>query len=214
MQADEEMMNTMKHSDKQNAKIYSDRKITELIQQYVFTHTEIFKKFTQDSDFQRRYKEFIFDRLWKKNSTTGMSHAAQKTTTAVLEDFKIDVEFRLGKGLVIPEHISVPLNSRVEWNIVDKDVAESRNRFNGSGLKFTLYFQDKISPFSWNQSESTLSYSMDDAKNNDGSYSEFKVTKVASGSADQKGDYKYGIRVEDEKNKENLYDEDPWLHVI
>ena len=64
MKADGDTINTMKYSDKQNAKIYSDRKIEEMMQQYLFSHTEIFKKFTQDKDFQRRYKEFIFDTLW------------------------------------------------------------------------------------------------------------------------------------------------------
>jgi type I restriction enzyme R subunit len=50
--------------DKQNAKISSDKKVEELMQQYLFTQTEIFKKFSTDQDFQRRYKEFIFDTLW------------------------------------------------------------------------------------------------------------------------------------------------------
>lgn len=64
MKADADTINAMKYSDKQNAKIYSDKKIEEMMQQYLFSHTEIFKKFTQDKDFQRRYKEFIFDTLW------------------------------------------------------------------------------------------------------------------------------------------------------
>lgn len=50
--------------DKQNAKISSDKKVEDLMQQYLFTQTEIFKKLTMDQDFQRRYKEFIFDTLW------------------------------------------------------------------------------------------------------------------------------------------------------
>lgn len=53
--------------DRQNAKITSDKKLDEVMQQYLFTQTEIFKKFTQDKDFQRRYKEFIFDLLWDAN---------------------------------------------------------------------------------------------------------------------------------------------------
>lgn len=69
MQADANTVNAMKYSDKQNAKIYSDKKIEELMQQYLFSHTEIFKKFTQDKDFQRRYKEFIFDTLWSSSSS-------------------------------------------------------------------------------------------------------------------------------------------------
>jgi type I restriction enzyme R subunit len=53
--------------DKQNAKISSDKKVEELMQSYLFTQTEIFKKFSTDHDFQRRYKEFIFDTLWATN---------------------------------------------------------------------------------------------------------------------------------------------------
>jgi type I restriction enzyme R subunit len=54
--------------DRQNAKITSDKKLDEVMQQYLFTQTEIFKKFTQDKDFQRRYKEFVFDLLWDTNT--------------------------------------------------------------------------------------------------------------------------------------------------
>jgi len=65
MKADGKIMDAINTSpDKQNAKISSDKKVEELMQQYLFTQTEIFKKFSTDSDFQRRYKEFIFDTLW------------------------------------------------------------------------------------------------------------------------------------------------------
>jgi type I restriction enzyme, R subunit len=67
MKTDADTINAMKYSDKQNAKIYSDKKIEEMMQQYLFSHTEIFKKFTQDKEFQRRYKDFIFDTLWVSN---------------------------------------------------------------------------------------------------------------------------------------------------
>jgi type I restriction enzyme, R subunit len=65
MKADGKIMDAINTSpDKQNAKISSDKKVEELMQQYLFTQTEIFKKFSTDKDFQRRYKEFIFDTLW------------------------------------------------------------------------------------------------------------------------------------------------------
>lgn len=63
MKANKSVMDAIMHSDKQNAKISSDRKLEEVMQQYLFSQTEIFKKFTSDPDFQRRYKEFIFDTL-------------------------------------------------------------------------------------------------------------------------------------------------------
>jgi len=65
MKADSKIMDAITTSpDKQNAKISSDKKVDELMQQYLFTQTEIFKKFSTDHDFQRRYKEFIFDTIW------------------------------------------------------------------------------------------------------------------------------------------------------
>jgi type I restriction enzyme R subunit len=67
MKADGKIMDAINTSpDKQNAKISSDKKVEELMQQYLFTQTEIFKKFSTDQDFQRRYKEFIFDTLWSQ----------------------------------------------------------------------------------------------------------------------------------------------------
>lgn len=67
MKADPKVMETIITSpDKQNAKISSDKKVDELIQKYLFTQTEIFKRYTTDPDFQRRYREFIFNVLWQR----------------------------------------------------------------------------------------------------------------------------------------------------
>jgi len=69
MKADNKIMDAINTSpDKQNAKISSDKKVEELMQQYLFTQTEIFKKFSTDKDFERRYKEFIFDTLWSQQN--------------------------------------------------------------------------------------------------------------------------------------------------
>ena len=73
MKAHKETMDAVKYSDKQNAKITSDKKLEEIMQQYLFSQTEIFKKFTEDKDFQRRYKEFIFDTLVDPNMSQGVS---------------------------------------------------------------------------------------------------------------------------------------------
>jgi type I restriction enzyme R subunit len=72
MKANKEIMDAVKYSDKQNAKISSDKKLEELMQQYLFSQTEIFKKFTTDKDFQRRYKEFIYDTLVDANKEIGI----------------------------------------------------------------------------------------------------------------------------------------------
>jgi type I restriction enzyme, R subunit len=69
MKADLKVIDAITTSpDRQNAKISSDKKLEELMQQYLFTQTEIFKKFSTDKDFQRQYKEFIFDALWKQQN--------------------------------------------------------------------------------------------------------------------------------------------------
>lgn len=71
MKADKKVMDAITTSpDKQNAKISSDKKVEELMQQYLFTQTEIFKKFSTDQDFQRRYKEFVFDTIWQQHSSS------------------------------------------------------------------------------------------------------------------------------------------------
>jgi type I restriction enzyme R subunit len=67
MKADAKIIKDITNSpDRQNAKISSDKKLSDLMQKYLHTQTEIYKKFTSDKDFERRYKEFIFDILWEK----------------------------------------------------------------------------------------------------------------------------------------------------
>lgn len=73
MKANKEIMDAVQYSDKQNAKISSDKKLEEMMQQYLFSQTEIFKKFTTDQDFQRRYKEFIFDTLVDVKKQSGIN---------------------------------------------------------------------------------------------------------------------------------------------
>ena len=63
LKGNSDTMQTIQSSDQQNAKIASDRKLAEFMQKLLYTHTEIFKKFTGDSDFKSRYEDFIFDIL-------------------------------------------------------------------------------------------------------------------------------------------------------
>ena len=72
MKANKEVMDAVRYSGKQNAKIASDNKLEELIEQYLFSQTEIFKKFTEDKDFERRYKDFIFETLVDANKQIGV----------------------------------------------------------------------------------------------------------------------------------------------
>ncbi|QTA91832.1 type I restriction endonuclease subunit R [Desulfonema magnum] len=66
LRADLETLQSIKNSDKDNAKITSDDKILELIQMLMFTHTGVYKKFMDDSDFKKQYQEFVFDVLWQE----------------------------------------------------------------------------------------------------------------------------------------------------
>ena len=66
LQEDAETVETLKNSDKQNAKISMDKKLLDLMQDLMFSHTEIYKKFVDDTDFKRRYQDFIFDILWQQ----------------------------------------------------------------------------------------------------------------------------------------------------
>ena len=63
LKANSDTIQTIQNSDQQNAKIASDRKLAEFMQKLLFTHTEIYKKFTDDPDFKSRYEDFIFDIL-------------------------------------------------------------------------------------------------------------------------------------------------------
>ncbi|MHC1736615.1 MAG: type I restriction endonuclease subunit R [Ignavibacteriaceae bacterium] len=65
MKADEGVMDSIISSpDKQNAKISSDKRLEEIMQQYMLNQTEIFRRFSDDKEFRCRYQEFIFDTLW------------------------------------------------------------------------------------------------------------------------------------------------------
>ena len=64
---DQATVNAVINSDKQNAKITSDKKVEDLMQDVIFTYTDLYKKFTDDADFKRQYLDFVFDRIWKQN---------------------------------------------------------------------------------------------------------------------------------------------------
>ncbi|MFA6924830.1 MAG: type I restriction endonuclease [Bacteroidales bacterium] len=66
---DEATVNAVKNSDKQNAKITSDKKVEDLMQDVVFTYTDLYKKFADDQDFKRQYLDFVFNKIWETNHT-------------------------------------------------------------------------------------------------------------------------------------------------
>ncbi len=67
MKADLETLQSVRNSDKDNAKITSDDKVLDLMQTLIFTHTSIYKKFMDDPDFKKQYQEFVFDVLWQNS---------------------------------------------------------------------------------------------------------------------------------------------------
>jgi type I restriction enzyme R subunit len=66
---DIDTVNAVKNSDKQNAKITSDKKVEDLMQDVIFTYTDLYKKFTDDPDFKRQYLDYVFDKIWKQPNT-------------------------------------------------------------------------------------------------------------------------------------------------
>lgn len=66
MAEDAKHMETLRNSDRQNARIASDDKVTELVQDFIFTSTDFYKMFMDNHDFKRQYLEFIFNKMWDK----------------------------------------------------------------------------------------------------------------------------------------------------
>lgn len=64
---DQTTVNAVQNSDKQNAKITSDKKVEDLMQDVIFTFTDLYRKFTDDEIFKRQYLDFVFDRIWKQH---------------------------------------------------------------------------------------------------------------------------------------------------
>lgn len=54
------------NSDRANAKVTSDELVEQIMSTLIFTQTGIFKKFSNDEVFKKRYQEFIFDLLWSE----------------------------------------------------------------------------------------------------------------------------------------------------
>lgn len=124
------------------------------------------------------------------------------------ETIKIDIEISENreKLLKIPETTRVPHNSIVQWNIIGLDRYFDSPEFRRIGLIFTLYFSDK-SPFGWKRQFIQL---------HDPHFFPIypnRLIRLAEDVADEKGDFKYGVRVTEAETDKQLYDEDPFLIV-
>lgn len=111
------------------------------------------------------------------------------------------------KLLTIPEKINVPLFSVVQWNIIGLDKYYFQTDLRRRGLIFTLYF-DKETPFRWKRQFVQIH---EDPR----FFPHYpnRVLRLAEDVADEKGSFKYGIRVSEAEQNETLYDEDPILIV-
>lgn len=65
-----DVLKSIRNSDKDNAKITSDETVKDLMQSLMFTHTGIYKKFSNDPDFKDNYLNFIFDMIWNGDNPT------------------------------------------------------------------------------------------------------------------------------------------------
>jgi type I restriction enzyme R subunit len=71
VRADEAMSNALQHSDRQNARIKTNKRVDDLMIQYLQVHTEVYKKYMSDPDFKRKYQEFVFDTVWDERGRAG-----------------------------------------------------------------------------------------------------------------------------------------------
>lgn len=80
MKANMKVIQSIINSDKDNAKITTDENVQDIMQSLMFTHTEIYKKFTNDKDFKRRYLDFVFDMMWdqSRNSSVAEKNSSYK----------------------------------------------------------------------------------------------------------------------------------------
>lgn len=128
------------------------------------------------------------------------------------ELIKVNIEFSEQQEkliLKIPERIKVPLGSIVQWNIIGLNKHDNQLLLHQSkGLIFTLYFSDK-SPFRWKRQFIQLHSPLLNF-----SYHPNSIVRLAEEIADERGDFKYGVRVTDGLSDETLFDEDPYLIVF
>jgi type I restriction enzyme, R subunit len=58
---DEEYQNAKKYSDRQNARITFEKKLVDKFQEFIFDHTEAYRKFTDDPEFKTWLANTLFD---------------------------------------------------------------------------------------------------------------------------------------------------------
>lgn len=122
------------------------------------------------------------------------------------------IELNFQENLILPEKSIIPVDSQIDWVIknpirsfkfIRRFIKNYRDILN-SEILATIYFDDE-SPFRWKNKSKILS--MEGFDSND-------TFIVASGIAEYKGDYKYGIKIEIMDSTSDEYDEDPILSIV
>lgn len=66
MKKDIDMVDAINNSDEENAKDISDEAVTDIMRRFMFTHTQIYKKFSNDENFSKEYMNYIFSTIYDK----------------------------------------------------------------------------------------------------------------------------------------------------
>ena len=126
------------------------------------------------------------------------------------ELFKIDIEFNPFAEkpiIVVPEEISIPLNSQILWRIKKIDHSVFREMKFNKGVSFSIYFDDNKTPFKWRGKKRRL-------RNKTFSKSFYIKNNMAlaMGTANKIGDFKYSVSVT-QIDGDFTYDDDPYIHI-
>ncbi|MEH2364309.1 type I restriction endonuclease subunit R [Nostoc sp.] len=66
---DEEYQNAKKYSDRQNARITFEKKLVDKFQEFIFDHTEVYRKFTDEPEFKTWLANTLFDNDYDQGAT-------------------------------------------------------------------------------------------------------------------------------------------------
>ncbi|MCL6751181.1 DEAD/DEAH box helicase family protein [Nostoc sp. CCCryo 231-06] len=65
---DEEYQNAKKYSDRQNARITFEKKLVDKFQEFIFDHTEVYRKFTDEPEFKTWLANTLFDNDYNQDA--------------------------------------------------------------------------------------------------------------------------------------------------
>lgn len=134
-----------------------------------------------------------------------MNSSSSHTYKSQVRALNIKYQPRSTKQLLIPKKIRAAQNTNIVWKIKNFDYKYLRKNFLESGLVFTVYF-DKDSPFDWDRKDKVIYGDPIHSK-------EPNTIIIAEGIAENKGTFKYGIKITD-INNEPIYDDDPLIIVF